>query len=208
MNDLNDTKNRLQIISAGSTPVYALPNRFANVATEEYDRVAAAREAGSPVQWLTRRTLVNKAGELVVDENVVEAGDLRLTEAQFIRSEDGWLDPYSSNSPAELYAQGTARMRTGAGVPLDREPTAVDVKPRAGFADTYAESTLLHDLIVERVGGKPGEDDLAFDVIPNGTHYYGPVMYDDLMAKLIAEARNTPLPADDELLHVVTGTRV
>lgn len=208
--DLNNNKNELTVVSPGKVPVYALPNRFADTAAAEYDRIQAEQAANKPVTWRIRRTVVNAKGEPTIIDDVVETGDPRLTEAQFIRKESSWVDPYAGTGPAELFAQGQARMATGTGVPLNQEPDVRkhDVTPRPGFADSYAESTSLHGLIAEHLGADPNADNLVFAGEPNGRDHYGPVTSDPLLQQLLIEARKTPLPAHDELLHVITGKRI
>ncbi len=211
--DLNDKKNAvIEIGRHKGTPVYRLVNRFNDTATSDYNRSSRLGRGVMPLTWRVRQRVENLAGNLVESNDDVLTSDSALRKGLFIRK-DGYSTRYGATDPAEHYAEAAAQVATGIGIPFSEEPQAISVVPEPDFKDTYAASVEMYELLTSRWGAdtNPDNEDLIFpgeqEASKHWNHWIGPIEDDSLLYELAKKARETPLPADEDLLHIVTDRR-
>lgn len=218
--DLNEDFNHLeQLRNVGGRQIYSVNNRFVDSAQDDFDRITdeEARQRrsyshGPKLRWHIRRGTQMLSGKIEPRQEFVETDDPRLTETIFARI-GRYISRYGRTDAAEHYAESAANIATGIGVPFDEEPEAVlnEVQPLPGYADTYSASRSMHALITNRWGSDPNADFAVFpdeaEARQHWRHWYGKLEDSDLYP-LAEAARNHPLPSEEDLLWIITGTRI
>lgn len=227
--DLNDSKNGLsKLATLGGIPIYLTNNRFEDIAKKDYDHVTA-QEQGRDIRtlwqkiirkpftngllWRIRRGTQMVSGNIEQRDEVVVTTDPRLSEATFVRNER-FTSRYGRSDAAEHYAEAAAQVATGSSVPFSEEPDTIRSRfiARLGYADGYATSTSMHKLIAERWGSDTNVDNLVFkneqETANSWKEWYGRLDQDAELTMLANQARLQPLPKEEDLIHIITGTRI
>ncbi len=147
-------------------------------------------------------------------ENVMDSRDPRLAESMLVVKETGHPSRYGAKSAAEHQAEAAAGELVGE-IPFNEAHDGKRITTRPGFAQGYHVSTRDHEALAARWGSDPTRlgvvftDDNGDEVVrTDWQHWYGKPEDDDELAALMNEARQTPLPDEVDLLHVVTGKRI
>jgi hypothetical protein len=141
-------------------------------------------------------------------------GDPRMTEAQLIRKETGHPTRYGSTNEAEHYAEAAASEVTQTEIPFSQAHDGEGINLRnPRFAQGYRVSTRDREMLAQRWGSDITDE--RSGVVFGEDHpvrltaaWYGRPQDEPRLATIMDIARQTPLPEDGELLHIITGRRI
>jgi hypothetical protein len=144
------------------------------------------------------------------------AGDPRLAESIFVRKETGHPTRYGATAAAEHQAEAAASELVGQ-IPFEQAHDGAGIITREdeGFVSGYHVASRDRQALADRWGSDLAHEGVVF-TDANGEpmqrtdweHWYGRPQDDNELAELMNEARQTPVPDEADLLHIVTGRRI
>lgn len=144
------------------------------------------------------------------------SGDPRLAESEFVRKETGHPTRYGATHAAEHQAESSASELVGE-IPFTQahDGRGIITREDEGFVGGYHVATRDREAIAQRWGSNSAYPGVVFTDQdgnparrPDWRHWYGRAQDDEELAALMNEARETPVPEDRDLLHIVTGRRI
>ena len=147
-------------------------------------------------------------------EDMVETGDSRLREALFVSKETGHPTKYGGTNAAEHQAEASASEIVGE-IPFSESHDFDGIRPMSGFAQGYHVASRDRESLAQRWGNDLDKEGVVFTDAngepvkrPDWQHWYGAPQDDEVLAAAMNKARTTPMPYEQDLLHIITGRRI